>query len=242
MQSLVKCWASHSGNCSDKISREHVISRSLFSGPKLTVEGFDWCKEPKSIGINALTRKVLCTYHNSSLSPADEAIALLNNAVNSPRAFARIVGRDLENWFLKTLVNVSIGTGDHIGIGMNDSQPGWPSPFISAVVFEGARLTHHMGLYVLQCNQSYGYRQDEIIFVPLVRQGVIGGAIFGVAGIYFFFSLNPGARPSRIGEMSPASSLPDHVLGATMVHRPVFVECKDSLGREARIDIDWRSA
>jgi hypothetical protein len=237
-----RCWAADVGGCSEKISREHLISRSLLPGHTILVEGFDWCKEPKAIGIEALTRKILCTRHNSNLSSADEAIAQLNNLANQPKLGVSISGRALERWFLKTLVNVSIGTEDHIGQQMEGSKPGWPAPYLAAVAFGSVALTHGMGLYFLQCAESYKYRQGEILLVPLTSDHRIAGALFGIAGVYFFFSLNPGAIPITIGLMAPRATLPSYIRDAQMVHRPIWLEFAHKSGDTARVDIDWSSA
>src|SRR5687768_3950665 len=70
----MNCWASIIGGCSDKASREHLVSASLWTKERLDVVGFPWCKDsPKRIGLSSLTGKVLCTEHNSLLSEADEA-------------------------------------------------------------------------------------------------------------------------------------------------------------------------
>lgn len=230
------------GGCSEKISREHLISRSLFPNPTVLVEGYDWCKESRSIGIDSLTRKILCARHNSALSIADETITKLNAIANHPRIGITISGRALECWFLKTLVNLSIGTDTHIGCGMAESLPGWPPPYLAAVAFSSLRLTHSMGLYILNCEEPYKYKQGEIIFTPLVKDNSIGGALFGIAGLYFFLSINPGATPTTIGDMTPSLIFPPHVRAATMSHRPIWLDFADKQGNVARMNIDWTMA
>lgn len=194
------------------------------------------------VGVESLTRKILCTKHNSELSSADEAIAQLNIAATKQEAAGLISGRSLERWFLKTLVGFSIGTEDHIGEGMNESEAGWPSPYIIDVVFGPLRLTHSMGLYTLQCPEQYKYREGEILCIPLIRQKRIGGALFGIAGMYFFFSLNPGAVPTTLAKMAPKGTFPLHVKNAEMVYRPIWIEFAGKEGNVARLDIDWSAA
>src|SRR5271169_3677011 len=70
------CWAACLGNCSDKISREHVITKSLFLDNEVTVNGLPWCVEPKTIGMASLTAKILCSLHNSELSELDQEAVL----------------------------------------------------------------------------------------------------------------------------------------------------------------------
>ena len=118
------CWARALGGCSDKLSREHIVSASLWDGDTITVKGFPWCRSaPQRVGANALTSKILCKSHNSDLSPLDEeagrAFKVLQRATQlaNQRATSRPRRKDvvrleverpwlLERWFLKTAINV----------------------------------------------------------------------------------------------------------------------------------------
>ena len=69
-----ECYMNSSANCSKKLSREHYISKSILSQfDRLMISGFPWqdAHEDTKYGANALTSKVLCSRHNSSLSPLD---------------------------------------------------------------------------------------------------------------------------------------------------------------------------
>src|SRR5690348_11277537 len=69
-----RCWAAPLGDCDQKISREHTVSRSLFESEQIMVQGFKWClNEPKSIGLSNLVAKILCKRHNSGLSDLDSS-------------------------------------------------------------------------------------------------------------------------------------------------------------------------
>src|SRR6266581_2523260 len=117
------CWAACLGDCSDKISREHIITAGLFPDDKIIVQGLPWCRnERKEIGLAALTKKNLCTKHNSNLSVVDDAgISSMNvlreatqltnlrirHKITRPRIMRfQIDGRALERWFLKTFINI----------------------------------------------------------------------------------------------------------------------------------------
>src|SRR5215469_6528483 len=81
---LPKCWAAELGSCSEKISREHLVSRALFAAPKVRVQGLPWCKgEPKEIGIESATGKILCKTHNSELSAIDQEAGALAKAARA---------------------------------------------------------------------------------------------------------------------------------------------------------------
>jgi hypothetical protein len=85
------CWASCLGNCSDKLSREHLISEGLFLEDLMTVEGFSWCAgKPVQVGLANLTAKILCVRHNNDLSDVDEAGAKAFGALREMRRVANV--------------------------------------------------------------------------------------------------------------------------------------------------------
>lgn len=113
------CWAFCLGDCSDKMSREHIISAAMFLSDTIVVQGLPWCRdERKEIGLSSFTKKILCTKHNSDLSVYDtaakesietlrESTRLSNLRMEGKRKHTRIVhfpidGVALERWFLKT--------------------------------------------------------------------------------------------------------------------------------------------
>jgi hypothetical protein len=120
----LKCWARILGSC-DRKSREHVITKGLWKGPQIHVQGFDWCRtESKAIGVEALTAKVLCRHHNSALSQLDSSAITAFDSIRAAAdlgreresategrgAFKKFVvdGLSLERWFLKTLLGVYV--------------------------------------------------------------------------------------------------------------------------------------
>lgn len=70
----MKCWAEGVSDCYDNQSREHYITKGLFSGKTVKVSGALFLNgEERIISKASLTRKCLCSKHNSMLSPFDEA-------------------------------------------------------------------------------------------------------------------------------------------------------------------------
>jgi hypothetical protein len=69
----VKCWAESVSDCSGNQSREHYITKGLFSGKSVKVSGAPFLNgEERIISKASLTRKCLCSKHNSLLSPFDK--------------------------------------------------------------------------------------------------------------------------------------------------------------------------
>ncbi|WP_199529423.1 hypothetical protein [Pseudoalteromonas sp. bablab_jr010] len=69
----MKCWAKNVSPCCDTQSREHYISKGLFSDKNIYVENAPFLGGvSKEIGKASLTRNCLCKKHNERLSIYDE--------------------------------------------------------------------------------------------------------------------------------------------------------------------------
>jgi hypothetical protein len=150
-----KCWASCLGDCDGGMSREHIVSESLFESEYIDVSGYSWCKEgPKRIGLGSFTKKALCRKHNSNLSKVDTAGAHAFRVLREqtkltfergkepnkkyPKVSFSVDASGLELWILKTLINISYG-GEHF-VGPNSHQRGLPSDDLVRAVFGQHRL------------------------------------------------------------------------------------------------------
>jgi hypothetical protein len=202
-----KCWAESLGNCSDTLSGEHIISKGLFLNDMVMVQGLDWCKEePKAIGINNLTKNILCRRHNTALSPVDEAaiaafkvfresVRLTNvREKMKERRWAvehlEIDGIGLERWFLKTLINVAVGRGQKIG--PKSITPGEPSPDLVEIAYGRRRFAHNGGVYN---SGEVGERIDSEDRVNVItfsdqKNDFILGARFHFRGHKFILALD----------------------------------------------------
>lgn len=234
-----KCWANYRGDCGRGMSKEHLVSKALLPEEKVWVSGFSWCRsEERCIGINALQRRVLCAKHNNALSPADEAGVHAISAFAEGTAEKAVDGPLLERWLLKTAINLSLDGDLHIGVGMADSIPGKPSPYLQAVAFGEQPFLASMGAYFLVPREPYAHRVGEILLVPIHRGGAIGGFLFGLRGQFVFLSLLPGDAPPSIGELVSGVLAPQ-LAAAPLLYRPRGVQVQTP-GREAgEIDIRW---
>lgn len=160
----IRCWAASLGGCSEKISREHPVSKGLFPTDEIFVQGLSWCENvPKKVGIDSFTRKILCSKHNTELSVADdaaidaankfrEAYRLLEIRGNiSPRIWNRLEFRidvhGLERWLLKTFIDFAFG-GNRL-IGGDATVPGEPPTRLVEVAFGHKSFNEKAGLYVI---------------------------------------------------------------------------------------------
>jgi hypothetical protein len=93
---------------------------------------------PKEIGLASAVKNVLCTEHNSRLSPVDEAVIQVFGALRQAVQLSNIRGSlplrrwrtvkfqvdgvNLERWCLKTLITLSIGGSFPVGPHSKDAE------------------------------------------------------------------------------------------------------------------------
>ncbi len=192
-----KCWASCLGDCSDKMSGEHVITAGVHLSETVKVKGLPWClDEFKEIGLASLVKNVLCTDHNSRLSEADAAAIQLRKALcdvadlselrkrmppqDWPVKKFSVNGFALERWCLKTLI--TIASDGKIPIGDGDSPSGEPPRALVETAF-GLRQFQppRTGLYWM------GQGGDEINVSEGVVVTTFSNSANRLAGARFWF-------------------------------------------------------
>lgn len=236
-----RCWAHYRSDCDRGLSKEHLISKSLFPNKEIYVSGFDWCQgQEKCVGINALQRRFLCGKHNNELSPADSAAKDVIKAFENGGSQFDLNGLSFERWLVKTAINLSIGSNLHIGHGMSESKPGWPSPYLLAVAFGSEILCAKMGAYFIFPAGNYSYRPGEIMIVPIHRDGGIGGFVFGLRGQYVFLNIYPGYAPPPVGTLVPGL-LPDPIGTAPLYYRPNFFSIENANKIKGEIKFNWKN-
>jgi hypothetical protein len=208
------CWASCLGNCSQKLSREHLVSESLFLSEKIRVQGFPWCaNNAVDIGISGLTAKILCERHNNTLSPADEsgakAFATFRESMRldnvrrgmKPRVWNvkqfRIDGPGLERWCLKTLINLSCnGT---LPIGRDSQVAGRPSERLVRVAYGLESFQGRAGLYFVVRPGMVLTSDETVRFSPLIKNNsIIEGGLFTFRGMNLLLFLEPEGPPEPL--------------------------------------------
>src|SRR6266446_3468995 len=177
------CWAAVLGKCGGGISGEHVLSKGLFRGKAVQVQGTPWKAEKlKPIGINALTANILCRDHNSALSNVDdEGIAAFHairrfeevlagrlNPINAADLQHHVSGHMLERWFIKHAINLFIVTGRERQ-WYDGSEAITPPRDIIEAVFGMHQLRYPRGLYNW-AGLKIGEQKvvsDQVAFVPI---------------------------------------------------------------------------
>ena len=232
---MENCWASCVGQCSEKLSREHLVSKALFLNDVVTIQGLPWCQEPKRIGLANATAKILCGRHNNDLSPVDTAGSDAFSAIRQMMKVLKarsvlkphfwkvcrytIDGKGLERWFLKTLINISCN--GPTPIGRNSERFGWPSQDLVEIAFGKRPFEGKAGLYALPFRAGEVVAsQDDLACNPILNEGkYIQGSFFRFRGLGFLLFLDPdgpigpltlvGLRPEDSGDFQPLFHQPD---------------------------------
>jgi hypothetical protein len=175
-----RCWARKFDDCSDKLSREHLVSNVAWPGkdrasrdkhPITSQAGIyragtidtsvpgGYLRQQTVAG---LTKKVLCTHHNSALSSCDDAAGELTRALDLfwkaclGRPYASLSYTDrtytvdglrLQRWFMKTAITFAVDGRDPIG--GSDAEVGSPTDELVDVAFGHKPAFGHMGLWTL---------------------------------------------------------------------------------------------
>lgn len=249
------CWASKYSPCNGKLSREHYISKSVFEQQFIYVSGLSWCKgEEQKISIANLTKKVLCEHHNNTLSSIDQA------GINAIRVFEQLMpeeykrvktppesqtidGLNFERWLLKTALNLTCQGEMHVGVGMTDSVPGLPSPYLLQVVFGQLPFTHKMGLYTLCYETLERFMVGSISFTPIHKNNQIGGFLFHIRGFDFFLSLFPGHDPPRLCELGLGQDgkIQDHIANSLPVYRKEVISGFSENHDQYEVRFEWKN-
>jgi len=211
---MKNCWAAVLGNCSEAISKEHLVSKSLFKDTALSVQGLPWCEDkPKKIGIASLTSKVLCVKHNNALSEVDAAGAHAFDVLREMRKLSNvrrklrpkrwnvvrftINGDLLERWFLKTMINITYSGAYSSGLMSQYIEK--PTKELVQIAFGHQRFRGKSGLYAAAFVGQLLYSSDTVEFTPLLKhERHIMGAFFSFRGFRFLLSLIPEAAPKTL--------------------------------------------
>jgi hypothetical protein len=247
------CWARCLGECSDKMSKEHIVTEAVLP-ESILVRGLHWCAgQPVEIGKANFTRKILCTKHNSMLSAqADQGAIAMVKAFHQgaelesfrkqykrtqwTRRQFKVPGRKLESWFLKTLINVVYGQS--ITIGENGDEPGVPPRDLVEIAFGLRRFSDPAGLYTVAIIGDGTPNDGSAEIITLgKRKDNVNGAIFHFGGLTNLLYLDNDNRPNPQNFLG--HKYPRILQSKFMYHLYSAKYCiHDRLSHS--IDFDWR--
>jgi hypothetical protein len=130
-----RCYLRSTGDCSERLSREHYVSESVLVqlGKTLRVSGMPWQHSGESldIGISSLAARILCERHNNALSPLDTEAGHFYSILGSAlvdlerKTFSRkpkfhlVSGDALELWMLKVACGLYFAVGSQGGVRLS---------------------------------------------------------------------------------------------------------------------------
>lgn len=249
------CWAKSIDTCKGNLSREHVISRSIFITKDIQVHGLHWCKdEPKIVSIESLTSRILCEKHNNNLSPLDYAAGNAYDVFRQEKKLCddraklpantrlkiekfNINAKLLERWFLKTLINISLSCGSDYLIGTDGTEVGIPPDDLVQICCGQNPFPGKAGMYVAGKIGSIIHLADTFAFSPLIKDDKrIMGGFFEFYGYRILLTLMPE------GVQFPLSTLPGvdpSWINAELIHpiKKIKIQRGDYLSHV--IKFDW---
>lgn len=193
-----KCYARSLGDCSSKISREHLISASvlkIFPSKGVTISGTHWLDNNQSqyIAIDGLASNILCQRHNTSLSGLDHIAqkffqVILGRSSNQWAAIVR--GTEIERWMLKTLCGMAFSGNLRVdGVPL---LPEEPHPIFLQTLFYRRAIPQGFGL-ALVLEEVDRASWNRIIWRPLFHRatGLLGCELYFAFMRVMFFIQGP---------------------------------------------------
>lgn len=204
------CYLAFTNNCGGRLSLEHYVSheilKSMSPDGMSTVSGFRWLPEDQFTRVPSalLASKVLCSRHNSALSPLDTAAANLKELIrkyDDPTALEDRVtlfaGEDIERWMLKVLCGFVVsGQARDSAIQTIDSwsrvlagDESWPREWGLYVVPNNFQHSQHFRFetFVKHNNEFVGAAipLNNLPLVFLMPDRSVGGAMYRPRYIHF---------------------------------------------------------
>jgi hypothetical protein len=232
-----KCYAKKLRDCSEKITREHFVSKSVLDLINVTrnmkLSQTRWLSEGEErvVSIESLSSKILCERHNSALSELDiigQRFFEYIIGVNIPDDVVFINGNDVERWMLKVLCGL-LSSGAVI-----DKKDQWsPNMEWLEILFGSENIPFSSGLYILR-GKDIKASQHQIGIWPLISDipGLFNGLYFLIGGFQFMFFMG-----------APRRNIPFNVFkrGWQLRYRPeCIVIIEKSIQREVHLGLPPR--
>ena len=190
-----RCYAAQLADCSNKISKEHYVSRALleFLNERggLFVGGMPWTGEGSmSLPPSALTSKVLCTRHNSALAELDaQAVRFFDALHTRPRDANYLFlfnGHDLEKWLLKMLCGLVASRSLQLDGGIQpEIDKSWP-----VRLFRRAPLSDEHGVYICKQPGQIHESTSGLVIRPIGKRDKLTGLGIQFSGTEIVLSMS----------------------------------------------------
>lgn len=216
-----RCYARPLADCCTELSREHYFSKGILRRfEDLRIAGPPWAPvgQPKPVGVEALTARILCTRHNNRLSSLDQAGLNLFDALDRylgeltddpPNAGPRhilVSGEDLQRLLLKMLVGICVSGNARLASTGEPLRWTPPERWLH-LLFCDAPWVPGTGLH-LQAGQGQRVRYFRHLQFEVVARAhdrdVVGG-LCSISGYVFLLAVEPAVKldPHRYGTFQP---------------------------------------
>ena len=205
----IKCYAACLGNCSNKQSIEHYVSKGIWNNSLITFEGLDWSgDQPKTLPVKRVGLKILCKTHNEALSPLDMEqkkffrtletfFHHLYERKDAKRSAiwkvdrASFDGHILERMFAKIATGV-VNEQPYRKWHLTDTEAIEPPREVVEVIFGRRKFEPPMGLYFVNAVGDPLYNEDRVQIQTLYSPGKDGyiGSIVSLRQLQFFINLS----------------------------------------------------
>lgn len=201
-----KCYLSSLNDCSTQITGEHYFSHAVLKvlnvKDELKATGLPWLEDGVTSRVQpqTLKSKILCSRHNSGLSPLDHialrfftAFVTISNEFRDEKLkeLQRVFlfnGHDIERWMLKTLCGCIAANIAETKLGRMKN---WkPVPLWIKILLGQRGFPTRCGMYLSVLEGQTMRRDRSLAFAPLSNPnfGVYGGK-FGLNGYDFILTL-----------------------------------------------------
>jgi hypothetical protein len=238
------CYAQALNDCSTTISGEHWVSETILEsvehgrgrksrGVRTRNLAFQQRDVRQMFGIGSLKANILCTNHNSRLSPLDccgkamfDAMETVHYECETPDASTDVISVDgdlFERFLLKVMCGgLFSGNLRHSSFSMKGQLP--PLQWLKTL-FDGAAFPARHGLYYMPKVDLIVANHDVLDFSPFFSEDLktvcgIRSWFFGIEFDLLFASIQPGVRTSFYNSL----------------YRPAGLRVK---GSDARIEFTW---
>lgn len=225
----------------------------MFLDKEIEVSGMPWCTEPKKVGLASLTTKVLCTVHNSALSPVDqeavrfaeamrESFRLLSVRYANDRKYWTFIkfpidGPLMERWFLKTLINAAYDRGSPIGI--DSEEIGQPSKTLVEIAFGKRPFKAKAGLFGIFDALERKPQMDGLSIQTFnTQKNQVLGAVFAFLGFRLLLFLDEKGPQLPYMEIGTAAGGISEVIEPT--YHPAKIDYFAGKSVSHSITFKWR--
>lgn len=212
------CYARSSNDCREDLTLEHYLSDDLLEAISadnkvVMVEGAAWQgpdAKQKTIGVNSLSSRMLCSRHNRALSPLDNMASeffrhfredqldvMKFHGDNFTRGFTMFSGPYLELWMLKVIWGAIEAKAMELeGSPAYRFRLGVTTQQLAEILWRGEEWPKHWGMYVLLDRDHDQPVKQNSVRLRLARVGseVLGGYM-QIAGFEFLIAFElPSVR------------------------------------------------